>query len=81
MSRNCNKVHQIFNSRGTFNFNAKDFESYINKFDYFPKNGIYLMFEEGEQGHDKKRVVRVGINVKSSLATRLKNHINVKILL
>ncbi|OGJ19034.1 hypothetical protein A3K73_06585 [Candidatus Pacearchaeota archaeon RBG_13_36_9] len=40
-----------------------------------PKNGIYVLFEKGEIGHGKDRVVRVGTHTgKSQLPSRLMQH-------
>lgn len=42
----------------------------------FPKNGVYLMFEDGEECKEKKRIVRIGINRGGLLINRLNRHIN-----
>lgn len=40
-----------------------------------PKNGIYVMFENGELWNGKEKIVRVGINVtQNNLADRIKRH-------
>lgn len=42
----------------------------------FPKNGVYLMFEDEEECKEKKRIVRIGINRGGLLRNRLNAHIN-----
>lgn len=40
-----------------------------------PKNGIYLLFQRGESGHDGDRIVRVGTHTgQNQLRSRLKQH-------
>lgn len=63
----CEQIHQIFSSmkRFTFPFN----ESKI------PKNGIYVLFEKGENSHKKERIVRIGTHTgENQLPSRLKQH-------
>jgi hypothetical protein len=40
-----------------------------------PKNGIYVLFEEGERGHGTSRIVRIGTHTGANqLRSRLKQH-------
>jgi len=63
----CKEVHEIFNrmKRYSFPFNEKE----------IPKNGIYVLFEKGEKGHDSDRIVRAGTHTgKNQLPSRLSQH-------
>ncbi len=41
----------------------------------FPRNGIYLLFEDGEGGHDGDRIVRVGTHTgPNQLRSRVQQH-------
>lgn len=63
----CEKIHKLFNSLNRFSFPFD--ESKI------PKNGIYILFEKGEKGHNCDRIVRVGTHIgKDKLRSRLKQH-------
>lgn len=63
----CEKLHKIFSKLPRFHFPFD--ESKI------PKNGIYILFEKGEKGHDKDRIVRVGTHTGvDQLRSRLKQH-------
>ena len=67
MSKECEKIHDIAKSleRHRFPFN----ESKI------PSNGIYILFEKGENGHHGDRIVRVGTHTGANqLRSRLKQH-------
>lgn len=67
MSKECGAVHLLARNleRHTFPFS----ESRI------PLNGIYILFENGEEGHDGERVVRVGTHTgENQLRSRLKQH-------
>jgi hypothetical protein len=64
----CGRLHQLLGEleRMSFPFD----ESKI------PKNGIYIMFEKGEYGHNADRIVRVGThNGDGRLKIRLEQHI------
>jgi len=52
MSKLCSQVHLLFSSKQIvpFPFNPSK----------LPKNGIYVLFEDGETAHGAKRIVRVG---------------------
>ncbi len=63
----CEEIHEIFNSmkRYRFPFNERE----------IPKNGVYVLFEKGESGHGKDRIVRVGTHTgKNQLPSRLMQH-------
>ncbi len=63
----CKEVHEVFNSMKRYSFPFNEGE--------IPKNGIYILFEKGENGHGKDRVVRVGTHTgKNQLPSRLMQH-------
>jgi hypothetical protein len=63
----CNEVHEIFQQLKRFRFPFNDKE--------IPENGIYILYEESELGHNKDRIVRVGTHTgKNQLRSRLKQH-------
>jgi len=67
MSKNCSKIHMLFNSMKAFNFpfNEKD----------IPLNGIYVLFEKGELAHNTNRIVRIGTHTgNNQLRSRLQQH-------
>lgn len=67
MSVLCRKVHEIIWElpRHRFPFNDRD----------IPANGIYVLFEKGEEGHGGDRIVRVGTHTgDNQLRSRLKQH-------
>lgn len=67
MSQICHSLHQLFNSLTIyrFPFNAK----------LLPKNGIYILFEDGERAHEANRIVRVGTHTgDNQLPSRLQQH-------
>lgn len=67
MSQNCEKLHKLFNSLSRFNFPFDD--------EKIPENGVYILFEKGEKGHDVDRIVRVGTHTGiNQLRSRLKQH-------
>ena len=52
MSEICKEIHKVFNDliEYSFPFDQKE----------IPKNGIYILFEKGENFNGLKRIVRVG---------------------
>lgn len=67
MSEICNKIHKLFKEKKkyTFLFNEDD----------IPDNGIYILFQKGEEGHSCDRIVRVGTHTgNKQLSSRLKQH-------
>lgn len=67
MSKECEAVHVLVRNLEIHNFPF--FESRI------PLNGIYILFERGEQGHGGKRIVRVGTHTgDNQLRSRLRQH-------
>lgn len=67
MSEICAQFHRLISSQAThhFPFDAKK----------IPQNGIYMLFEVGELGHDGHRIVRVGTHTGiDQLRSRLKQH-------
>ena len=67
MSKICNELHRLFNNIPR--------RSFPNGFSNLPSNGIYILFEQGETGHNTDRIVRIGTHTgKDQLASRLKQH-------
>ena len=67
MSAECASVHKIFSDLKRHNFPYDE--------NQVPLNGIYILFEKEEKGHQKDRVVRVGTHTgKNQLRSRLKQH-------
>ncbi|KRE50649.1 hypothetical protein [Paenibacillus sp. Soil724D2] len=67
MSQLCTELHIIANAkpRHRFPFNDKEIS----------KDGIYILFEDGEIGHGRDRIVRVGTHTGDrQLRSRLKQH-------
>jgi len=67
VSKLCRKLHNIFNTlpRFRFPFDGKQ----------ITKNGIYVLFEDGEFAHVGDRIVRVGTHTgEDQLRSRLKQH-------
>jgi hypothetical protein len=67
MSSECERLHKLFNSvpRKRFPFSEEE----------IPENGIYILFEDGENAHGADRIVRVGTHTgKDQLKSRLKQH-------
>ena len=64
---NCYIIHQIFNNMEMFTF---PFDN-----NSLPLNGIYILFEKGENKENFKRIVRIGTHTgKDQLVSRLKQH-------
>jgi hypothetical protein len=67
MSDICHRLHQLAAKLPLHSFPFV--ESAI------PKNGIYILFEEGEPAHDSHRIVRVGTHTgDNQLRARLRQH-------
>lgn len=63
------ELHQIFNEQKRYSF---PFEHFIIE---IPKNGIYIIFENGEKYKNLDRIVRVGTHTgNNQLRSRLKQH-------
>jgi hypothetical protein len=63
------ELHQIFNKKKRYSF---PFEHFINE---IPKNGIYIIFENGEKYKTLDRIVRVGTHTgNNQLRSRLNQH-------
>ncbi len=70
MSNKCCELHKIFNSMKRLRFPLEK--------TLIPSNGIYILFEEGEKGHDTDRIVRVGTHTgDGQLFSRLKQHFEI----
>lgn len=67
MSNECENIHNLVRSLEKHGFPFD--ESKI------PSNGIYILFEVGERGHDGERIVRVGTHTGTNqLRSRLRQH-------
>ena len=63
----CAEIHKLFHNayRHSFPFDAAS----------IPKNGIYVLFERGEEGHGADRIVRIGTHTGlNQLPSRLREH-------
>jgi hypothetical protein len=67
MSRECETIHTITRHLERHSFPYSELN--------IPSNGIYILFEKGELGHDGDRIVRVGTHTgDGQLRSRLKQH-------
>ncbi|NQU98695.1 hypothetical protein HQ533_04465 [Candidatus Woesearchaeota archaeon] len=67
MSKNCEQLHQWFNRLKKYHFPFDKTK--------IPLNGIYLLFEKGESGHNTNRIVRIGTHTgPNQLRSRLEQH-------
>ncbi len=67
MNNYCEELHKIFSALPRFRFPFDE--------NQITKNGIYILFEEGEISHVGDRVVRVGTHTgNNQLRSRLKQH-------
>ncbi len=67
MSDLCYELHQLCSllPRLRFPFEEKD----------IPRNGVYILFEEGEEAHGIDRIVRIGSHIgQNKLLSRLREH-------
>ena len=65
--RKCERLHNLFNGLKRFSFPFNETK--------IPGNGIYILFEEREKGHQADRIVRVGTHRgENQLRSRLKQH-------
>lgn len=67
MSKRCHDLHNLLKNQKKydFSFDEKD----------IPQNGIYVLFQKGEIGHDTDRIVRIGTHTgNNQLRSRLKQH-------
>ena len=63
------ELHKLFNSQKRYSFPYQEFKREI------PKNGIYIIFEQGEKYLEFDRIVRVGTHTgKNQLYSRLNQH-------
>lgn len=69
MNDKCNLLHRWFNSNKRFKF------PFSQDLDFIPKNGIYIIFENGEKCNDLDRIVRIGTHTGiNQLRSRLNQH-------
>ena len=67
MSDSCTTVHRLFNKLPILQFPFDTTK--------IPQNGIYILFEKGEEAHGGRRIVRVGTHTgKDQLRSRLLQH-------
>ena len=65
----CQELHILFNNQRRFRF---PFDEFIYD---IPKNGVYILFEEGEKYKNLDRIVRVGTHTGTNqLRSRLNQH-------
>lgn len=67
MKQLCHRLHNLFNKLPSFSF----------PFDIkmIPRNGIYILFENGEYAHQTNRIVRIGTHTgNNQLRSRLRQH-------
>lgn len=63
------ELHQLFNEQKRFSF---PFDKFMNE---IPKNGIYIIFENGEKYNDFDRIVGIGTHTGiGQLLSRLNQH-------
>lgn len=63
----CESLHRLFNGMQQFGFPFSTPE--------IPRNGIYILFEEGEEAHAGQRIVRIGTHTgQNQLRSRLRQH-------
>jgi hypothetical protein len=68
MSQKCEKLHAIFNKMKQIKYSP----NFLNS---IPDNGIYIVFEEGENAHSGNRITRVGSHTgQGNLKNRLSEH-------
>lgn len=67
MSKNCDKLHNWFNTIEKLRFPIDQKK--------IPFNGVYILFEKGEFDHNTNRIVRIGTHTgNNQLRSRLKQH-------
>jgi hypothetical protein len=67
MSKECTSLHNLFNNLPRFYFPFDKTK--------IPLNGIYILFENGETGHELDRIVRIGTHTGANqLRSRLHQH-------
>lgn len=63
----CHALHHVFSDLPALGFPYQDSQ--------IPKNGIYVLFEDGEVAHGTNRIVRIGTHTgNNQLRSRLKQH-------
>lgn len=63
----CDSLHQLLGGLSAHTFPYQE--------DQIPRNGIYVLFEDGESAHGANRIVRIGTHTGSNqLRSRLKQH-------
>ncbi len=71
--KNAEIITKFFNDKKRKVSTALEFSNKVAR--DFPKNGVYVMFEEGETWNSLKRITRVGTHTKPDmLVRRLFNH-------
>ena len=67
MSTECRSIHEL-----AWELKRHEFPFDESK---IPLNGIYILFQKGEEGHQRERIVRVGTHTgDNQLRSRLKQH-------
>jgi len=77
MKNHCEELHQLCKNLTRYRYtlnNATLLKKNIAK-KTFPKNGIYILFEDGEEAHGTDRIVRIGSHTgQNNLKKRLLEH-------
>jgi hypothetical protein len=70
VNKKCGRLHKLFNSMELHRFEKSEIDAIGFK------NGIYIIFEDGEKAHGGNRIVRVGTTTgkNSTLTGRLHEH-------
>lgn len=71
----CEKLHKILMQAKRFYYS--DFK---NNYISIPSNGVYIMYQNGETGHNGDRIVRVGTHITGTLPNRIYKHYDIKSL-
>ena len=67
MSTECSLIHETVSKLQRFSFPFEEND--------IPLNGIYILFQKGESGHETERIVRIGTHTgENQLRSRLKQH-------
>jgi len=77
MKKHCEELHKLCKKLKRYKYSLNDatlLKRNISE-NTFPKNGIYIVFEKGEEAHDTCRIVRVGTHTGlDNLRPRLLEH-------
>jgi hypothetical protein len=64
----CSRLHELLNALPRYSFFQLDHQ--------VPADGVYFLFESGEEAHEGQRIVRIGSHTgMGNLASRLREHV------